>query len=128
MPKFKIDFIFSFSETNELIPSKEAELPLEKSAFRTAMLDLEEEAFNENGGQRIVDITAITALEDISEPSIKPNCSPIKTGDVVWRCWEDLDDLNMSMSSMSRLIDEYKPLWEAGPGYEFLIDLLSDEP
>jgi len=126
MPKFKVDFVFD-EATDEEIPSKEVELPLERAAFTTAYLDLGEALFLEYD-ERLVSITTITALEDMPNPSIKPDTLPIKQGDVVWCDWDELCTDGVDEDKMNALVDAYKPLWEAGPGYGYLMEFLCDDP
>ena len=119
MLKFKVDFVFE-ETTDEKIPSKEVGLPLEPAAFLAAHLDLEEAVFFEYG-ERVVFITTITALEDMPNPSIKPNTSLIKQGDVVWRDWDEVNPGNFDKDKIKALLDEYRPLWEAAPSYRYLM-------
>ena len=122
MPKFKIEFIFEQS-TDKEIHSREVELPLGNDEFRTALLDLEEELYLEHD-KKLVEVTTIAATSDISTPSINPNTSSIKQGDIVWCSWDAVSPDSFDKDRLNSLIDDYRPLWEAGPGYGELLHLL----
>ena len=127
MPKFKVDFVSD--EIEGKIHSREVELPLDRSDFTTAHLDLEEEMF-EKYGEKNISIITIIASEDISQPPLNSNASSIKKGDVVWCNWDESDHLGngLKKEAVESLMRNYKPLWEAGPGYSFLVQLFSDDP
>ena len=129
MSKFKIDFVVR-EDFNRELPPKETELPLEPKAFQSALLDLENEFYQNNGFD--ADIVIVTALEDVEQTSINPDAEAIKQGDVVWRDWEALnlnlfDGTEKERLQAEDMVKTYKPLWEAGPGYGFLIEFMFGE-
>jgi hypothetical protein len=128
MPKFRVDPSFDENSAEE-IPFREVDLPFDRTAFTTALLDLEEEVFQEYGDNRTIHTSVISALEDISTPSIKPDASPIKKGDVVWRNWDDFVTPAIFEDGIKLygVLEEYKPLWEFGPGYLALIEIFNKD-
>ena len=131
MPKFRVEFAFN-EERGRTIPQKDVELPVERTAFMTAQLDLEDAVYLEQDERDSVAMVCVTALEDISAPSVNPKAGPIKAGDVVWQSWakhvpdffSDNEAYRKHMDHVEGLIKAYKPLWEAGPEYGFLLEIL----
>lgn len=122
MPKFRLEFVFE--ENPKKVRSREVELPLGRSEFITAMLDLEEELYQEHKDEKTVRTTTLTALENMEAPSIRPDVPPIEEGDVVWRDWNEVSPDSFDPDAITKLVEAYKPLWESGPGYGFLMELL----
>lgn len=118
MPKFKVELRFADSSVCETV-EVEAGLSLDKQQCLKQRLDLEEEQFT-NLDNGFVHISTITALEDI--PSRK-----VKQGDVVFRDWDDLLENEADEEKIKSLLESYKPLWEVGSGYYYLLQLFDED-
>ena len=113
MPKFKVEVLYD--KDCGVAATREIELPLDEKAFMTIVMDLESEIYVELGEKLFVHVGLIISLKDIPDKNVT-------AGDVVYRDWDDTDPSNNS--SLKQLVDSYKSLWGAGPGFEDVVDWL----